>query len=81
MDEGYGIEDLWQAHNARVTLWALCRRCGHVAGFRPYDLIRRSHNSDRKLWDVSRRLKCKSCQMHATVLIPGDQARRKRDER
>ena len=78
---GYDIETLWEAHNARRTLWALCRRCGHVAAFMPYDLIKRSRTSDQKLWDVSRRLKCKNCGMHVTVLIPGDQERRKRDER
>jgi hypothetical protein len=78
---GYDYKTLWDAHNARVTLWALCRRCGHVGAFKPYDLIKRSKSSDADLWDVSKRLKCNSCQQHATVLIPGDRSRQRRDER
>ena len=71
--DGYAIENLWQAHNARVKVWALCRRCGHVKGIDPYNIIKqaKSGTSDKSLWEVARRLKCGNCHMHDSVLIPG----------
>ena len=68
--EKYPVETLWEAHNAGYGLWALCRACGHVARFDAYDLIKKTHDTDRQLWAVSKRLKCKPCGTHTTVLIP-----------
>ena len=71
MPEMYVIEDLWTAHTYRVRLWALCRGCGRVKEFAAYDLIKRSRDTDRKLYEVARLLKCKSCGRHKTMLVPG----------
>jgi hypothetical protein len=52
--EMYVIEDLWTARTYRVRLWALCRGCGRVKEFAAYDLIKRSRDTDRKLYEIAR---------------------------
>ena len=71
MPELYVIEDLWTAHTYRVPLWVMCRGCGHVKEIKAYDLIKQSRDSDRKLFEVARRLKCRNCGQHKTALVPG----------
>jgi len=71
MSDFYTVQDLWTAHSYRVRLWALCRRCGRTTELRPYDLLKKSKITDKKLHEVAKLLKCKSCGQHQSVLIPG----------
>jgi len=68
----FPVETLWEAHNQRRPLWALCRNCGHVVRFDAYDLLKKVRETDKNLWHVSKLLKCSSCKLHVTVLIPAE---------
>ena len=64
------IETLWEAHGARKKLWVFCRNCGKAKLISPFSLIQKTRDADsRKLWMVAKRLKCRSCNLHAAVLI------------
>jgi hypothetical protein len=67
------ISTLWECHSARKRLWVFCCNCGHVTHVSPYSLITKTKSSEGefvKLYQVAKRMRCRSCQHHAALLIP-----------
>lgn len=61
---------LSQVHDAGMTLWCLCRQCGHSSLFDPAHLAQRLKIKADELEQVARRLKCSRCSSTDGKLVP-----------
>ena len=72
---GGAIETLRDACEARRTLWALCKNCGHSERVDPWKLASKIGH-DLALADLAERLRCRRCHVRRRAAVIVDDIER-----